>query len=364
MKRILGALVFLAVPLFSSDPAVSVKKLVEFIESSIKQKYPDKEVAKYVANMKLSEKLPDSTIETLQTDGAGPKTVAALKDLAETSSGRMAPVVVSTDAPKPGPQQPPAPSYDEAQQVISEMTDYALNYTQRLPDFLCTQVTRRSAQPRGHDGWIKLDTVVSKVSYVEGHEKYEVKLVNDTMVSNKSLEQLDGSISTGEFGSMMHQVFDSMSGAEFHFDHWGTLRGKLMYVFTYAIEQDRSKYSIDFNHKQRIITAYQGKVYFDKASHTISRITAEAVEIPSDFPVRKATEVLDYESQTIGTRDFVVPISAVMNIGDSEATFQNKIEFRSYRRFGADSSIKYDDIPEPLDSSKTTEEPIKPVSPK
>lgn len=337
---------------------ISVKQLTEFVRSCVEQKQPDKEVAEYVARVTLSEKLNESTVETLEGQGAGPKTVAALKNLAAASANLAAPKVeAQTASAKPaGPPGGPPPSYEEEQQVISDMTQYALSYTQRLPDFICTQVIRRYVDPRHRDSWINADTVVSKVSYVDGHENYEVKLVNNTLVENKSLESLNGAISTGEFGSMMREIFEPASGSEFHFERWGKLRGAVMYVFNYEVEQSHSKYSIDYARKQTVVTGYKGLVYVDKKDHSIARITAQAVNIPTAFPVRAASSVLDYDTAQVGTTSYILPIKAEMRISDAEVAMKNVIEFRSYKKFSADTSITYDDVDKPMDESKTREE--------
>ena len=200
--------------------------------------------------------------------------------------------------------------------------------------------------------------------YTEGHEKYEVKLINNTMVENKSMDSLSGAISTGEFGSVMQKIFEPQTGAEFHFERWGKLRGKLMYVFNYAVEQSRSDYSIEFDRKMRIVTAYKGLIYVDKEHHQIQRITAEAADIPASFPVRSAGSVVDYDMATIGTRDYMLPMRAEVRMRDAEVAIKNNIEFRSYRKFGVESEIKYDDIPDTPDDSKTKETPVGPEPPK
>lgn len=343
----------------SASQEVTIAQLTAFMRTSISNKLPDKEVADYVVHMKLSQKLDPSLVEELQSEGLGPKTIAALKQQI-TLTANMAAPVVAKEAPKPTPIPPP--SYEESQQVISDMTDYALNYTKGLPDFLCTQVTRRYADPRFRDSWISLDTVIAKLSYQDGHEDYEVKLVNDTMVQNKSMEALNGAISTGEFGSMMYEIFEPRSGAEFHFERWGTLRKQRVYVFSYAIEQNRSRYSIEFDKKQRIVAAYKGLVYVSKASHKITRITAEAVDMPPDFPVRAASSIIDYDMVAIGPSQFMLPVRAEARLRDSEAAVRNDIEFRSYRKFGAESEIRYDDIPDAAPAPK--EEAPKPDAPK
>ena len=338
----------------ATQSGITVEQLRQYIESSIKEKLPDKEVAQYLAHMKLSQKLDEQTVETLQGDGAGPRTVAALKGLitATTSMAVVAPVV---EAPKPPP--PPPPPYDEEQEVIKDMTDYALHYTQRLPDFVCTQVTRRSVDPRHRGTWQNYDTVVARLAYTEGHENYEVKTVNNAVVTNKSMESLNGSISTGEFGSLMKEIFDEESNAQFHFERWTKLRGQITYVFSYQIEQSRSKFSIEYNHEQRIYAAYKGSVFVDKATHKISRLTADAIDLPALFPVKQAKSQVDYDNEQIGTRQFLVPMTAMSFISDPEVAFKSDIEFRVYRKFGADTSITYD-IPDPVDESKQKEEAV------
>ena len=345
----------------AASQGITIAQLTTFMRSSIQQKQPDREVAQYVVHLKLSEKLEAATIEQLQSEGLGPKTVAALKGLMTESATLPAPVPVQ-EAPKPVAL--PDPPYEEQQQVISDMTEYALNYTKRLPDFLCTQVTHRYVDPRFRGSWITMDTIVTKVSYNEGHENYEVKLVNNSLVENKTMESLNGAISTGEFGTVMRQIFEPETGAEFHFDHWGTLRKQRVYVFNYAIEQDRSKYSIEYDRKQRIVTAYKGKIYVEKASHKITRITSEAVDIPPSFPVRATSEIIDYGLTTIGTQDYMLPMRAEVLISDSEVATKGVIDFRSYNKFGADVKLNYDLPDEPVDDSKNKETPAKPESPK
>src|ERR1700689_3948652 len=92
---------------------LTVDKLLEFITSSISQKMPDKDVADFLARVRLTEKLTPRTIEDLQSKGAGPKTVAALSRLAEASA-QLPPPGPKAEAPKPKPLPPP-PSYEEQQ---------------------------------------------------------------------------------------------------------------------------------------------------------------------------------------------------------------------------------------------------------
>src|SRR5665213_120209 len=94
---------------------LSISKLVEFITSSISQKMPDKEVAGFLATVKLTEKLAPRTIENLQGQGAGPKTVEALSRLAEASANLTPPPPkIAVVKPKPIPP----PSYEDQHKIL------------------------------------------------------------------------------------------------------------------------------------------------------------------------------------------------------------------------------------------------------
>src|SRR5438045_9624078 len=110
--RLLPCLLFVCLCV-SAQTKLSVDQLVTFIRSSIQLKHPDKQVAAYVTKLKLTEQLDDRTIEDLQGQGAGTKTVEALKELRDASK----------DLPKPLPKQPkptaapiPPPTAAEQQQ--------------------------------------------------------------------------------------------------------------------------------------------------------------------------------------------------------------------------------------------------------
>jgi hypothetical protein len=65
----------------NAEMSLTVNQLIKFIQSAIQLKQPDRQVAEYLKHVKMVEKLDDQTIEDLQGQGAGPKTVAVLKDL-------------------------------------------------------------------------------------------------------------------------------------------------------------------------------------------------------------------------------------------------------------------------------------------
>lgn len=354
-----ASLVFLAglCGALPAQQAITVDKLVEFLESSIKMKMPDRQVAAYVAKMHVSQKLEDKVIEQLQGDGLGPKTVTALRTLS-VSTNSLPPAVLKKPAPPPPP--PPPPSYDDQQTILNEAREYALNYTKSLPDFICVQVARRYYDPNGSDNYRHYDTVMTKLTYFEQKEKYELLSVNDRFTT-ASYETLGGTVSSGEFGSMMKEIFEPSTDAEFHWQRWATLRGHRAHVYSYVVEQQNSKWSIyDRQSNDRISPGYTGLVYVDRDTRTVMRVTLKAEGIPPTFPVQEAEDRLDYDTVDISGHPFILPMMAEVHLRAGKINQKNDIEFHNYKKFSADTNLKFDNISaDPIPEDKTTEQPVK-----
>lgn len=339
-----------------AQQSLTVNKLVEFVASSIKQKLPDKDVAQFLAGVKMSERLNARTVEDLQGQGAGARTVAALNKLAEFSNSLPVPVA---KAPPPPPKPIPAPSYDEQYKILEQIRRYALNYSKSLPDFLSLQVTRRYIDrhfaANSEPSWSPVDRVAAKLTYFGQTEKYELLSANDNSLFGKEYESVGGAISTGEFGTVLKQIFDPQSAAEFHWERWGTLRGQLTHVYSYKIDRAHSQETIDFNHQQQITPAFHGLIFARKGSNVILRVTVEP-EIPPTFPIQEVHETIDYGEADISGQKFILPLSAEVIMRSDRIANRNEIEFRAYRKYSADTSIKFDDVPD--DESVNLKEPV------
>lgn len=338
----------------AAQQTLTVDQLLSFVRSSIKLKQPDKEVAAYLSKMKLSEKLDERTIEDLQGEGAGPKTAAALSQLAAASVSLAKPV---PKAPATPPTPIPPPSPEEQQEVIAEAREYAMNYSKKLPDFICTEVTRKYVDPSGLEFWQAQDTITARLTYFEQKEDYKVTLVNDRYV-DLPYDAVGGASSTGDFGSLLRSTLSRKADALMEFDHWATLRGKRTYVFSYRVSSANSDYTIDWQRQQHIIIGYQGFIYVDKDTHSVLRITMEAVDIPPTFPVQQASTKLDYDYVKIGDHESLLPLRAEVRMRHDKYLSKNVKEFRLYRKFSADTKLTFD-TPEPLPEDQTKEQPPK-----
>ena len=342
---------------------ISVSQLVTFIKNAAKTN-SDKDVAGYLATVKLSERLDDATIDVLHTMGIGPKTLQVLQKLKAQSQSLPAPKPAQAATPA---KAAPPPSDREQTAIIEEVRNYALNYSRNLPNFMCTQVTRRYGAPKpGAKGggsadsdpaWRKLDELLIRLTYFEQREDYKLMMVNNS-VTTQDYKKLGGSTSSGDFGSMMLQIFEPVTQARFEWDHWGLLRGNHTMVFGYHVEQARSRWQITAKDVDRsIVPAYHGLIYVSDA-HEILRVTLVADEIPADFPVKKAQTILDYDNVNISGHAFLLPLKASVLMLNDDYLTRNDEEFLRYNKYSADSEIKFDtSVPPPLPDEKTKETP-------
>ncbi len=168
MKRAFLLLIFAAAAF--AQRQMSIAQLTGFIKSSVEQKLADKEIAEVLKKTTLTEKLDPSTVGQLMSLGAGPRTSAALRELSDTSQSLPAApktgLVVA--APKPAAVTYATPSPEEQKAILEQIRDYANNYTQNLPNFICTQVTRRQMDPSGTgDQYRQMDKLQEQLTYFD-----------------------------------------------------------------------------------------------------------------------------------------------------------------------------------------------------
>jgi hypothetical protein len=341
--------------------AMTVAEVVSFIKSAIKQKQDDRLVADYLLKrVKMKERLDERTVEDLQGMGAGPRTTAALHKLsAESASLAAAP---PPQAPPPPPPQIPPPNSVDQKAILNEIRENALNYSKGLPNYICTQLTRRNVDTTGTgDHFREVDTIQEQLSFSDGHEKYVVVMISGKMVTGRDHDKLGGATSSGEFGSMLYDVFNPATDAEFEWDHWATLRKRRMYVYAYQVARDRSRFDIYHGPSDRhLVSAYKGLIYADVATKTVMRVTLECVNMPVDFPIQEVKQVLDYDTAKIADLEFILPLRSELNSRESRYLVKNITDFHLYRKFTTEEKITFDTVDEiPESKEESVKPPVK-----
>ena len=251
-----------------------------FVRTAIQQKEADGKVAAAVQGIRLANRLDEKTVTDLQHAGAGPKTVAALEKLREASASLPA----AAAAADLSPALPPAPSPAELKQLIAEVRENALHYTDGLPNYVCTQVTNRKVDPTGSESWRAVDQILERLTFFEQKESYKVMMVNSRPnTTDLTHDKLGGATSSGEFGSILHAIFAPETQTEFQWERWTGLRKRWAYVLSF--ETGQPMYTIQHGPSQKSVTVrVRGSIYADRDTKMVVRIKMEATAIPAGLP--------------------------------------------------------------------------------
>ncbi|MEO7633735.1 MAG: hypothetical protein ABIU20_10085 [Blastocatellia bacterium] len=226
--------------------------------------------------------------------------------------------------------------------LLEQARYYALEYADDLPDFSATQFVTRYAQKPGDKDWKQEDKLEIELTYrIKGGEKYKlIKL--DGKPSTLKYENLDGSTSTGEFGSLLAAAFALQSKAEFKEVRKETFHNRQTLVYDFKVKKAFSANQIiDKSTFQTVTAAYQGTVWIDAETKRVLRIEQAAEGMPANFSITLAENAVEYDWVKIADQPYLLPVRAEVLLGsDRDRSYsRNVIEFRSYRKFDTDIKI-------------------------
>lgn len=251
----------------------------------------------------------------------------------------------------------PSPLTSEQKAFLDLVRASALQYTQKLPDFICTQITHRevsSAQTIplsttgsslvsiGSGTVLFRDEIREELTFFHQREKYTVIAIDGQKVVGVRHMDITGAISAGEFGSELHSIFAPRSHTVFTWNRETKLRGHRVWVFTFEVPAEVGVRVFDKQSAQEALAPYGGQIYVDAATKDILRITSR-VHLPKGFHITVASRTVDYKQVRITGTSFNLPFHSEIHIKDSGKLYDNKIDFKNYHRFAVESTIHYGD---------------------
>ena len=247
-----------------------------------------------------------------------------------------------------------APSASEQTAFIGRAREVALQYSDMLPNFVCTETVHRSF---GDSGQVRQrDTLTVQLTYSQKHESYK-PIVGGKPV-DRDLEDLGGAFFAGEFGSALRRIFEPDSAAAFHWEKSASEHGARVWVYSYRIDRGHSQYALVLGvgkDQVKVIAGFHGMLHIAADAAMVLRLTMEADDIPSTFPIRKSSHEVDYEYRSVAGRQYLLPARADMRmlywpnraLGQSPVSrmmdFENEVDFGAYRKFAVDSAIDFGD---------------------
>src|SRR5581483_8187930 len=263
--------------------------------------------------------------------------------------------------------QPGATPQDNAHHdpVIEKARDKAGEFTETLPSYVCQEMMARFYNVRHTVNWQPQDVVSMEVVYDNGKESYRNIAVNNKP-SKKSMEELGGAWSTGEFGTVLIDLFSPATAADFRYRRSSTTSGRTSLVYDFDVQQPNSHWNI-IGASQSYKPAYRGTVWIDKQTYRVLRIEMQAYHFPEDFPFDKVESATDYEFVRFAADlQFLMPVHAetLMCSRGTNQCSMNKIDFRNYHKYAGESVISFGDSKESKDAKDATTDPSKPAKKK
>jgi hypothetical protein len=233
-------------------------------------------------------------------------------------------------------QRPPDPRIEKAREA-------AANFTESLPNYVCQEQMARFGSQTHIVNWQPIDIVSTEVVYENGKERYRNVAVNGK-ATKKKMEELGGSWSTGEFGTVLMDVLSPATAADFRFRRRTRIDNREAYVFDLDVDHEHSHWHIEAP-SQFVLPAYRGSIWIDKETSRVLRIEMQAYQLPEEFPFDKVESATDYEFVRIGgDREFLLPVHAetlTCERGTNNCS-RNVIDFRNYHKYSGEAEIKFE----------------------
>lgn len=278
-------------------------------------------------------------------DLSKPRTVSSpaatpIETGAEADSTTPVPVAVGDPGtPEPSTVGGGAPRSNSDTDIIADARAAAATYSSTLPNYLAQQVTRRYFKSTGSD-WQMIDTVTAELAYTNGKEEYR-----DIQIDGRPADRppdRSGAWTTGEFGSTLEDLLSTETNASFKKRGEAQMGGRTAVVYDFKVAQANSHWTLISVDQRKFNAPYEGAMWVDKETRRVLRIEQRTTNMPADFSVAKAECILNYGYARVDQKTYLLPASGE-NIGclTSGTCTRNAIEFRSYRKFAAQSQVKF-----------------------
>jgi hypothetical protein len=226
--------------------------------------------------------------------------------------------------------------------LIRRAADAAMEFTETLPSYVCTErVARMQSQSTASD-FQTVDLVTMDVLYVNGLEDYRNIQINGKK-SVKKLEESGGAWSTGEFGTVLVNLFSPANGTVFHYRRDSRAGGVMAKMYDFEVAKENSHWNVHVE-SHSYEPGYTGSVWIDPSTSRVLRIEMEAKDMPSNFPLDHLESATDYQYTRLGdAKQYLLPVHAETLACQRGSNYcsRNVIDFLNYHKYAGESTIKF-----------------------
>jgi len=240
-----------------------------------------------------------------------------------------------------GTAQPEERLTPEQAAALSAIRAYALDYTARLPDYTCIQVTkRRTVVNRGTIRPAHKDVIVEQLTFSNHRESYQVLKFNGEKAIGVEHNDITGAMVSGEFGRLLSAIFDPQSGTTFQFEGAEKLQGRKMTVIAYRVPDENGMQLT--TPAGSALVGLKGQVRADAETNQVMQITAQSTGVPAGFQVREVRLALEYKAVPVAGQQYTLPFHCQAHWRNRDSSVHSEIDYTQYRKFVSEATLKFD----------------------
>lgn len=237
---------------------------------------------------------------------------------------------------------PPLVARKPADDLIRKAADAALDFTETLPAYVCQEIMARFQSDTRPARWQPIDVVSMSVVFENGKEDYRDITINGKKTT-KSMEESGGAWSTGEFGTVLIDLFSPATGADFVFQRDSRIAGINTKMYEFRVDREHSHWTIHSG-SQQYNPAFNGSVWIDPQTSRVMRIEMQAHGFPESFPLDTVESATDYQHTRLGdAKQYLLPVHAETLTCQRGTAYcsRNTIDFRNYHKYSGESNITF-----------------------
>ncbi|HEX2520638.1 MAG TPA: hypothetical protein VHP35_00835, partial [Terriglobia bacterium] len=204
---------------------MSEEQVLSLVTSTKLGELPPGRLNELIRQRGIAFAVTDVFLLELQTREADPAVLETLreirgqgKDFVPTGPSAGSSTSAASSTPESSPAAAPSNGVEaDWPKFLEQVRAKAIAYTDDLPNFICTQLTQRSAR-YFPGGWRTMDNFVAELTYFDKKEHYKILTVANQATTTATMENLSGTRSTGEFGSSMRSLFEPATNAVFRLE--------------------------------------------------------------------------------------------------------------------------------------------------
>lgn len=211
----------------------------------------------------------------------------------------------------------------------------------RLPEYVCTQTIDRFTRSAPEEQWRKVDTLRFEVALIGGQERYGRVGANQFYDQPLADVVRSGVVSTGKFGLLVRQVFDTQA-ARYLYKGLNDRDGGKAHEYDFEVAAKDSNYQLRSGSKE-VAVAFQGTFWIHPDTKDLLRVEMQAFDIPEVLGFSEAATTLVYGRVSLAESPLLLPVSVETLVVTADG-----IENRSFskvngcRRYQTQSSIRFE----------------------